>query len=79
MEDLGPNIFLFPMILKLSKLKRNNPSDMTLQPIYEGKTRLNTWSRESLQTLPNPNPWRIHGTICIFTDPWMVDFYGKYR
>ena len=24
-------------------------------------------------------PWRIHGGDCIFTDPWMVDFYGKCR
>ena len=22
-------------------------------------------------------PQDSHGTICIFTDPWMVDFYGK--
>ena len=22
-------------------------------------------------------PWRIHGTNGIFTDPWVVDFYGK--
>ena len=22
------------------------------------------------------HPWRIHGTFGIFTDPWMVDFYG---